>query len=202
MKLPRKTFEFVDSSLITYSPTRLRMEFYISFASVCILLASFVFWNSPGWMFYADIAYLQLVLGLVLIVVAMTFLWIVLTLEKVVVKKIRIKKYKIEVIASFVTLPFEFFVVYVILDFIEYFRPISSILQGITAAFIIVALLLLSLWAAFSLERWHSVRKSLSDEDEQISVEEWVEEYEKIDEPEDEDEYVKEREFEEIDYSS
>ena len=197
MKLPRKTFEFVDSSLITSSPIKLRLEWYLSFTSVCLLLAGFVFWNSPGWLYYADVAYLQLVLIPILIGVALTFLWIILASERFFIKKLRIKKYNIEFVASFVTLPFEFFVMNVLIDFITNFRPITFDLHGITAGFIIISLALLSVWSAFSLERWQTIKRKLSGEEEDdIWVEDWVEEYEK------EDGYVEEEDYEEIDYST
>lgn len=202
MKLPRKTFEFVDSSLITSSPTKLRIEWYLSFTTICVLLASFVFWNSPGWLYYADVAYLQLVLSIFLAGVVLSFVWIIFAIDRFFIKKLRIKKYKIEFIVSFVPLPFEFFVVSVLIDYITNFRPITFDLHGITAGFIIVSLLLLSLWSAFSLERWHSIKRKLSGEEEEdrIWVEDWVDEYEKTDDSTEDDKYVKEEDYEEIDY--
>jgi hypothetical protein len=143
--------------------------------------------------------------------VALNVLWIVLVIERFFIKKIRVKKYYLELVASFVALPFEFFVLNVLVDFITNFRPISFILQGITAGFIIISLLLLSLWSAFSLERWHAVKRKLSGEDDEIWVEDWVEEYEDEDEDgdgdengdeDDEDEYVKEKDVKVIDYST
>ncbi len=204
MKLPRKTFEFVDSSLITSSPTKLRLEWYISFTTVCILLVSFVFWNSPSWLYYADIAYLLLVLSIILAGVALTFVWIILACDRFFIKKLRIKKYNIEFVVSFVTLPFEFFVVSVLIDYITNFRPITFELHGITAAFIIVSLLLLSLWSAFSLERWQSIKRKLSGEEDegQIWVQDWVDEYEKTEDSAEEAQYFKEEDYEDIDYSS
>jgi hypothetical protein len=165
---------------------------------------SFVFWNSPSWLYYADIAYLQLVLSIVLAGVALTFVWIILACDRFFLKKLRIKKYNIEFVVSFVTLPFEFFVVSVLIDYITNFRPITFELHGITAAFIIVSLLLLSLWSAFSLERWQSIKRKLSGEEDegQIWVQDWVDEYEKTEDSAEEDQYFKEDDYEEIDYSS
>ena len=204
MKLPRKTFEFVDSSLITSSPTKLRIEWYLSFTTICILLASFVFWNSPGWLYYADIAYLLLVLSIFLAGVALSFSWIIFAADRFFIRKLRIKKYKIEFIVSFTPLPFEFFVISVLTDYITNFRPISFDLHGITAAFIIISLLLLSLWGAFSLERWHSIKRKLSGEEDEdrIWVEDWVDEYEKTEDGAVEDKYVEDEDYEEIDYST
>ena len=88
LKLPRKTFEFVDSSLITSSPTKLRIEWYLSFTTICILLASFVFWNSPGWLYYADIAYLLLVLSIFLAGVALSFSWLIFAADRFFIKKL------------------------------------------------------------------------------------------------------------------
>jgi hypothetical protein len=144
---------------------------------------------------------------MVLIGVALTFLWIVLAAERFFIKKLRLKKYNIELVAAIVTLPFEFFVVSVLIDFITNFRMIELLLQGLTAGFIIVSMLLISLWSAFSLERWHSVKRKLSGEEEdEIWIEEWVEDYEKADEykeeEEEEDEYTAEEGFKEIDYST
>ena len=198
MKLPRKAFEFVDSALITQSPKKIRVEFYLSLISVCILLTSFILWNSPGWMFYADIAYLQLVLSTVLIVFSINLIWIALAFERYFIKKTRIKKYNIEFIASFVAIPFLLLVMNVLVDFIMNFRTISNALLILTAAFIMFAMSLLSLWCAFSLERWSAIKRKLSgEEEEEIWVEEWVEEFAdeaKEEDEEDEEEYV-------IDYS-
>lgn len=203
MKLPRKTFEFVDSSLITSSPTKLRLEWYLSFTTVCVLLASFIFWNSPGWLYNADVAYLQLVLTTVLIGIALTFLWIILAAERFLIKKLRIKKYNLELVAAVVTLPFEFFVVSVLIDYITNFRMIPLLLQGLTAGFIIVSMFLISLWSAFSLERWQSIKRKLSGEEEdEIWIEEWVDDYEKEEEYKEEEEYTAEEDFREIDYST
>lgn len=203
MKLPRKTFEFVDSSLITSSPTKLRLEWYLSFTTVCVLLSSFIFWNSPGWLYGADVAYLQLVLTTVLIGIALTFLWIILAAERFLIKKLRIKKYNLELVAAVVTLPFEFFVVSVLIDYITNFRMIPLLLQGLTAGFIIVSMFLISLWSAFSLERWQSIKRKLSGEEEdEIWIEEWVDDYEKEEEYKEEDEYTAEEDFREIDYST
>ena len=165
---------------------------------------SFVFWNSPGWLYYADVAYLQLVLSIVLAGLALTFVWVILAIDRFFIKKLRVKKYNIEFIVSFVTLPFEFFVVSVLIDYITNFRPITEDLHGITAAFIIVSLLLLSVWSAFSLERWHSIKRKLSGEEDedQIWVQDWVDEYETTEEDADEDKVYKEKDYEEIDYSS
>ncbi|MHA2061046.1 MAG: hypothetical protein ACW963_01970 [Candidatus Sifarchaeia archaeon] len=204
MKLPRKTFEFVDSSLITSSPTKLRIEWYLSFTTICILLASFVFWNSPSWLYYADIAYLQLVLSIFLAGVVLSFSWIIFAMDRFFIRKLRVKKYNIEFAVSFVPLPFEFFVVSVLIDYITNFRPITFDLHGITAGFIIVSLLILSLWCAFSLERWHSIKRKLSGEEDEdrIWVEDWVDEYEKTEDRAEEDKYVEDEDYEEIDYST
>ncbi len=176
----------------------------MSFTTVCVLVASFVFWNSPSWLYYADVAYLQLVLSIVLGGVALTFLWIIFGIDRFFIKKLRVKKYNIEFAVSFVTLPFEFFVVSVLLDYIANFRPITFELQGITAGFIIVSLLLLSLWSAFSLERWQAIKRKLSGEEDEdrIWVQDWVDEYEKAEDADEEDEYYKEEDYEKIDYSS
>lgn len=202
MKLPRKSFEYVDSALITQNPKKINLEFYLSLISVCLLLTSFVLWNSPGWMYYANIPYLQLVLITVLIVFSMNLIWIVLAFERYFIKKTRIKKYNIEFIASFVTIPFLLFVVSVLVDFITNFRTISDDLIILTAFSITFAMVLFSLWCAFSLERWMVLRRKESGEEEdEIWVEEWVDKFADEEEDIDEEEYIKE-DIEEIDYST
>jgi len=160
-------------------------------------------WNSPGWLYYADITYLQLVLSAILIGFSLNLIWVALAFERYFIKKTRIKKFNIEFMASFATLPFLSLVISVLVDFITNFRPISYELHGITAAFIIVAMFLISYWCASSIERWVVIkRRESGEEEDEIWVEEWV--YEFADEAEegveDDEEYVKE-DFEEIDYS-
>jgi hypothetical protein len=125
-------------------------------------------------------------------------------MDRFFIRKLRVKKYNIEFAVSFVPLPFEFFVVSVLIDYITNFRPITFDLHGITAGFIIVSLLILSLWCAFSLERWHSIKRKLSGEEDEdrIWVEDWVDEYEKTEDRAEEDKYVEDEDYEEIDYST
>ncbi|MFX1520603.1 MAG: hypothetical protein ACFFCD_11870 [Promethearchaeota archaeon] len=202
MKLPRKAFEYIDSSLLMQSPTKIRLEFILSFLAVCLGITGFIFWNSPGWIYYADVVYLQLVLSVFLIVVSLNVIWIVLAFERYFTKTTRITKYNIEFIASFATLPFVGFVVYVLLDFINNFRPIATELHLITALCITFVMTLTSLWCAFSLERRQTIKRRESGEEEEVWVEEWVESDDEEDEEYvDEDEEYVDEDFEVIDYS-